>query len=136
MCLCVCPLCGHKLAMANSNVFLAFHAHFNSIKRKLGIISTKLAKKVKTKSKVNPTESQCWLLDSCRYHDFQDLLFFPNSIKSNNFVSRFAELKRDFMDHNGGKKPYKGKAYIFCSLFLKVCILLIIHNCNSTTCIN
>jgi hypothetical protein len=39
--------------------------------------------------------------------------FFPDSIECNNFVSRFVELKKDFINHNGGKKSCRGDAKPF-----------------------
>jgi hypothetical protein len=99
--------------MANSNVSQSFHALFNSVKRELGIVTTKPPKKLKFKCKVYPTESQCRLLDSCGYRDFKDPPFFPDSYECNNFVLRFVELKTEFMNRNVGKKPCKGLLQIF-----------------------
>jgi predicted PolB exonuclease-like 3'-5' exonuclease len=112
--------------MANSNVSSIFHAFFNFIKKELGTVSTKPAKKFKIESKVYPIESQCRVLDSYGYCDFQDSPFLSNNIECNNFVSRFVELKRVLMNRNGGKKPSKGKAYN--SLFFNFKSLYIIDN--------
>jgi hypothetical protein len=100
--------------MSNPTVFLAFHALFHSVKRELGIVSTKPTKKTKTECKIYPTDSQCQLLDSCGYRDLKNPPFFSDSVECNNFVSCFVEAKEDFINRNPGKKPCRGKLCLFC----------------------